>query len=263
MRLSSPRHTLPLVAFLLPVAGCPGPDTNATLADLPGLRISLQTWKASDNQPTSGFAVISYDEQPFMSTHDGSCATLGGDLRGSIDGVELDVNSYGSNDDEFGGCYFAHLYFDHRFPADAPVALTIADDSHEVRAALPAGALAPHFPTLRAPATWAFRGGEQVRLGWSHPADLAEVTLDPYAIGFHIGDRGRPNANGDNFFPLPTTIVGDELRFTIPSPPPITGPGYITIRMGYTVGDATTCEGAAGCRFSASRDFHHTVEIAR
>jgi hypothetical protein len=263
MRLASPRHSLPLLAFILPVAGCPGPDANATLADLPRLRIGLQTWTSSDDRPTSGFATISYDEPAFTAAHEGQCATLGGDLRGAIDGVELDVNSYGSNDEEFGGCYYAHLYFDVRFPADRPSVLTIADDSHTVRAEIAAGSLAPHFPTLRAPSTWEFRGGEPVRLGWSHPADLAENPLDEYDVGFHIGERGQPNANGDNFFPLPTTVTGDELRFTIPSPPPITGPGYITINMGYTVGSATTCEGAAECGFSASRSFDHTVEIVR
>jgi hypothetical protein len=257
-----------LRASLLPsallLAACPGsgPDSNASLADLPRLRVSVQTYEAGDDRPAEGFVTVSYDEDAFIAAH-GRCATLDDDLGGNLDGTDLDATSFGSDDEEFGGCFVPHLPFEIRFADDHASVLTIADHSVTVRAEFPAGAFEAHGPTLIAPTAWRFRGGQEVRVRWSHPADLAEAPLRPTDVGFHIGDRGKPNANGDNFFPLSPQVEGDELRFTIPSPPPITGPGLITFQMGYSVGEATTCTGATTCAYSASRSFDHSVEIER
>lgn len=248
--------------FLLGACPSAGPDGNASLADLPGLRITVQTWDAHDDRPTAGFVSLGYDEATFIAAH-GGCATLGADLDATFDGTDLDPISRGSNDPEFEGCYMPHLPFDLRFADDVASVLTIADDSLTVRAEFPAGAFEAHRPILVEPGAWRFRGGQEVRVGWSHPADLAETPRDWTDVGFHIGDRGRPNGNGDNFFPLSPRVEDEEIRFTIPSPPPITGPGLITFEMGYTVGAATTCTGATDCSFSASRSFDHTVEIER
>jgi hypothetical protein len=100
-------------------------------------------------------------------------------------------------------------------------------------------------------------------LRWSHPTDLAEAPLAWHDVGFHTGERGRPNRNGDNYFSLPPVIDGDELRLTIPAPAPITGPGLILFNLGESVGDATTCGGASRCDYRASRSYHHTVDIER
>ena len=249
-------------ALLLGACPTPGSDSNASLADLPNLRVSVQTSGSSDDKPTSGFVSVSYDEPAFVAAH-GHCATLGDDLGGELDGTDLDATSLGSNDEEFGGCYYPLLPFEIWFADDGAPELTIFDESLTVRAEFPAGAFEAHRPILLEPGEWRFRGGQQVRVGWSHPADLAEAPLQWTDVAFHIGDRGRRNANGDNAFPLSPQLDGEEIRFTVPSPPPITGPGFITFQMGYSGGAATTCTGATRCEYGASRSFAHTVEIER
>lgn len=250
---------LPVLAILLPLGACFGPATNASLADLPDLSVSVQTWDASDDAPTTVDVSLTYDGAAFAATHDGACATLGDDFGGRLDDGRQIWSSRGKDDVDFGGCYVPSLRYEVRFTDDRAAELTIADDSRTIRATFPVGALAPHYPTLRAPAAWKFHGGDAVRVAWSHPDDLA-APLGEFDVGFFADGK---TANGDNFFPLPRQVVGDELRFTIPSPPPITGPGQITFNLGYTVGDAASCTGAARCTYSASHSFGHPVEIAR
>ena len=248
---------------LLFLAACPGPDRNATLADLPGLRVSVSTSSASDREPTRARVVIRYDEDAFKASHEQHCATLGRELRGELDGDALEPTSYGSDEQDFDFCDLPQLEVERREAGDTRSVLTITDDSLTVRAELPVGALAPRQPTLRFPGAWRFTGGQEVRVGWSHPADLTEAPLDPRSVYFHTGDPGPVAPGGVGYVPLPARVDGDELRFTIPSPPPLTGPGLIVFSLGDTVGSAQTCTGATACEYSASRSFSHSVEIAR
>jgi hypothetical protein len=250
------------LACLLLLAGC-GPDPNTDLASLQDrydLRLSLQADAAGDADPTVGSVGIGYDEEHFAFDHDGDCAVLGGDLGGSIGDTELNLNVRGDRDDEFGDCHPARLSFSTRFSSDQPTVLTVADDTATVTAVFAAGALAPHHPILRSHSEWVFRGGEQVRIGWSHPEDLTAITWDEYTVYVRMGELDE-SINRSNSFTLAVSVVGDEIQFTMPSPPPLTGRGRLAFDFAWTGGDAVTCE-ATACTFNLARRYHQSVTIS-
>jgi hypothetical protein len=94
-------------------------------------------------------------------------------------------------------------------------------------------------------------------LGWSHPDDLVTGgDVLPHPVYFHTGTLVDPNS-----FDLDAQLAGDEIRFTIPAPAPITGDGWLVAHFGYANGDATACEGATTCTYSLERGFAHSVVI--
>jgi hypothetical protein len=243
---------LAVLITLLPACAT-DPASNATLADLPDLQIAVQGWMPSDTAPTNGFVTIGYDTATFRSTHDDHCAVLGA-FTATYNGARIEHLDPGGDNDDPVDCAPPSLDFDVQF--DGPTTFVIADDSLTVTAAFDADAFAPRVPTLLSPATWEFHGGDMVRVGWPVPADFTGLAGQPWVVSFSTGKLENNNA-----FDLAPVFAGDEIHFTIPSPPPRTGPGFIEIELGYTVGDATTCDGAARCEFSASRGFSHSVVI--
>ena len=238
-------------------AGCTsGPPANAELAELLSLRVGVQIWESTDREPTKGFFMVGYDEDAFRRAHDGECAVV--DIDAHFDGADLGHVSGGGNDTDFDDCYSPGGEFEIDRIGEQAATLRVSDGSRTIEATFSAAQLAPHQPTLRSPSEWKFGGGDAVVLGWSHPDDFvtgADFLDNP--VYFHTGTLDDPN-----FFDIYNTqLVGDEIRFTIPNPPPIKGSGLIVARFGYAVGNATSCVGAASCTFSREAGYAHSVEI--
>jgi hypothetical protein len=241
-------------ALLLLLSACAGdPAPNARLADLTNIHLSVQGWDPSDTEPTTGFVALSYDAGAFRAAHGGACAVLDGSFRGTVDGVTLDVDAGGGPDD-LDDCSPPALALDSGL--DGATSFVIGDDSLTITAEFAAEAFAPHEPTLRSPSTWRFAAGQAVVVGWSRPEDLVGLGTEPGQIYFHTGTLSDPN-----FFDLSASHTGDEIRFTIPDPAPITGAGLIVFRFGYSNGSAATCTGAASCTYSSTRGYVHSVHI--
>jgi hypothetical protein len=235
-------------------SACTGPTPNATLADLPGRSVSAQIWESTDDKPTPGFATVGYDTEAFRNAHGGECAVI--DLDASFGAAHVDTIWHGG-DDDFDGC--SDPGFELTFPGvgEHDATLRIEDDSLTIEATFSAEQLAPHAPELRSPSMWRFGAGDAVVLGWSHPQDLidgATFLADP--VYFHTGTLTDPN-----YFPITAVLSGDEIRFTLPHPAPITGKGYIVTRFGYVNSAAITCTGATTCSLSREAGFSHTVTI--
>ncbi len=241
-----------LLVFLLPACGT-DPAPNATLAELPNLRFSIQGWGPSDLEPTPGFVALSYDTAAFRAAHGDACAILDGSFRGTVNGTTLRTDPGGGPDD-LDDCSPPALQL---VDASAgPASFVVDDDSLTITAQFAAEAFAPHVPALRAPSVWKFASDQAVTVGWSQPADLVGLAPEPWQVYFHTG-----KFENNNSFDLTPSISGDEIRFTIPRPAPVTGDGLIVFRFGYSNGSATTCIGAASCQYSSTRGYQHSVHI--
>lgn len=213
----------------------------------------------TEGHPTNGRVSIGYDEDAFVAAHGGECARLGDwDIR--FGDARIGSSWSGDDDVDFGGCLLPSANLDiAQFGRDTLGALRIFDDSHTVEAVFGATALVPHLPTLRSPSTWRFAGGDTVVFGWSHPDDLVTgADFLEHPVYFHTGTLDDPN-----FFDLDAQLAGDEITFTVPSPPPITGDGYIVARFGYTSGEADSCTGATRCGYQLEAGYAHAVVIER
>jgi hypothetical protein len=245
--------------LVLVMSGCAaqGVPSNATLADLPNLRLGVQGFIPSDTKPTNGSVFLDYDVATFRSTHGGECAALGGAFHGMLNNIEIAAGGGGDGgpDAIFGECAIPGLEFDVEFVGTTTI--VAADDSLTVTAVLPADAFARHLPTLRSPSDWQFTGGEMVRIGWSQPDDLVGLT-GPFQVAFYITDGNGVSVNNLDFAPQ---YVGDEIRLTIPAPTPVTGSGEIDFRFGYSNGVATTCTNATSCSYSATRGYAHQATM--
>jgi len=237
-------------ALLLLIPACTTNHGNATLADLGNLQVQVQGFSPSDTQPTTGFVALGYDTAAFQSAHGGQCAVVDG-IIGSFNGTALD--SDGGCPDDLGDCLTPSVGFAVEFAGAST--FVVGDDSLTVTAVFAEDAFAPHVPTLRAPAQWQFTGGEAVRVGWSDPADLMNLGVEPFRVTFSA------DVADNNTIDLTPTYSGDEIDFTVPSPPSVTGPGSIVFRFGYANGNATTCTNATSCIFSATLCYEHRVTI--
>jgi hypothetical protein len=233
-----------------------GPPANSRLADLGGVSMSLDIWRAQNDETTEGYIYLNYDIEAFRATH-GECAVLG-DFSVSMPGARVVSKSRGSDDEDFDDCYAPSMALEIPNFGDSDLtSVSISDESLTIDATFAPGVLAPRIPALRSPSTWKFAGAQEVVLGWSHPADLVDGAefLDA-PVYFHTNTGDDPN-----YFDVVSTLSGDEIRFRIPDPPAILGRGYIIARFGYETGEAQTCSGATRCGYSVERGYAHSVEI--
>lgn len=250
------RRVLPVLALV----GCTdGSPPNATLADLPRLSVSMQIWQSSDAGPTTGFMTLGYDSEAFRASHGGECAVIG-DYAVEFAGLEIGRKSRGGDDTDFDDCYAASFELSIPQFGDTPLtSYRISDGSLTIEATFAPDTLVPHEPRLVSPTTWELAGGDAAVMIWSHPEDLIEgASFLPHPVYFHTRRLEDPN-----YFDIDAQLVGDEIRFAIPDPPPIVGDGFIVARFGYVVGDAATCSGATRCAYSLERGYSHSVKITK
>lgn len=239
--------TLVLVAL----TGCMEEErSNATLAELPDVGVSLQLWQGEDRVPTKGFASVSYDEDAFLAANGGQCATVGGLDVTFPNATVLDVSAGGGGDL---GCSYPQFSFelaDFQVATSATLAITIADASSTIAATY--ADLEPRRATLRGGTEWRFTANQVVTLGWSHPQDLVDgAQFTPMTFRTQVGAG----------FDIPATFAGDEITLAFPASLDATGPGSLVTRFGYEVGDATACSGAARCTYSLEAGYAHSAVV--
>jgi hypothetical protein len=242
-----------LIALVALVPACD--PANADLADLPGLRVEMYTHQASDTEPATSEIFLVYDLSAFWATHDNACARIDDATVLRFDGARAELVDRGRNDDF--DCELPRFTLDPFAVTDQEALLTIEDDSLRVSATFAPGTFTPHQPTLRSPSDWTFAAGQNVRIGWSHPSDLSA----PIGAGVVFRIHDVPPWQPGESFDLVTAFVGDEIQFAIPSPPPITGPGYLFFAFEEIMTDASTCENAAACVVRLSPGFRQPVTI--
>jgi hypothetical protein len=241
------------LGWLLAVPACT--SANATLADLPDLRVHIDVRAARDDGPTSGSVLLMYDYRAFHATHGADCATLGS-FRSALTNASITNVTHGSSPEtaENESCLFPSFEFDAHFTPDEPTTLIIRDDSKTITAEYSADTFAPQVPMLRSASDWKFAPGEQVAIGWPHPEDLAIGEVQAIVDFVFEGD--------DLSFTLLPTFVGDEIRFTAPDPPIHTGRGAVELRFGATFGAPVSCTGAY-CTFNVERGYVHSAELTK
>jgi hypothetical protein len=247
-------------AHLLVLVGC-GPTPNATLADLPDLRVGVivdnEVDSDDDNtRPSKVLIGLHYDEDAFRSEH-GDCATLEGG-EGTINGVSLELESPGDRDKEIDECNHPYFGSDTFFlGAFEPGRLELGDGTLQISATFEGDPFGARIAKPVAPSTWNLRAGEPFAFSWSHTPDLAGITPDRVAIhfkqGYHRGDK------------LTVTEVTDsEIRGVAPSVPEYTGEGTLEILLlgaSSTWDVATTCVGAAECNCTSYRLYDHVASL--
>jgi hypothetical protein len=247
-----------LVALL---AGCTSP--NATLADLPNLRVGVIVDEEldSDGDDTSRPSTVQiglyYDETTFRREH-GECATLDeDDISGTVNGdVKLRVASAGDRDKEIDECNPPYL----RTPTfvlgiHEMGRVEFRDSSLAISAEFPAAVFGPRMAS--AP-SWNLVAGQPFAFTWSHPEDLVGVTPDRVSVSFPHGNY----VLGEDF--TVTEVTATEIRGVVPAAPEYTGSGAVQILI-FDASEwtpATSCVGAAECNATSYRIYKHTAELA-
>ena len=249
-------------------AGCTTP--NATLADLPDLRIGvivdddLDSDADDTSRPSHVTISLSYDMAAFRQSI-GGCATIDDDIRGSVNGnVRLRVSSQGDVDHEIDECNVPYL--------DTPVfvlgiheigRVEFDDGSLAVSAEFPAPVFGPRMarPVPVAPATtasWDLVAGQPFAFAWSHPQDLVGVTPD--RVTAHL-------SHGYDYYGVEftvTEVTETEIRGVIPATPDYVGEGIVELLISNassTWDPATSCVGAAQCNATSYRLYKHTATL--
>jgi len=236
------RRLVPLLLLLVPAC-----HDAAQLADLPGLEVSVRVWGADSDLPGQlGSVYLNFDGDAYRAAHDGDCPALG-DVQVVFDGVATE-----RVDPPYDGgpCLATRFELAADIPTDRPLVVTVVDESLSVRAELDSAPLVGRSATLRSPGDWTLTGGEEVVVGWSHPDDLATIGAVAYFLqgsaGFMIEDL---------------TLTGDEIRFSIPPSPAVTGAGKLHFSAGFLEGDATACANAAACTWTTVHSYDQSVVI--
>jgi hypothetical protein len=244
-----------IVLLVVWLSACGGGDGNAELADLPELRLDMYAHQASATEPARLDIYLTYNLSTFWAAHDNECARLDDTTTLRINDVRADLDERGQNDDF--DCELPHFVLEPFDVTDEAALLTAEDDSVRVSAAFEAGTFTPHVPTLRSPNDWTFAAGQDVRVGWSHPEDLTR----PIGAGVVYRLHADPPWQPDESFELQASFADDEIQFAIPSPPPLSGPGYLFFAFAPIVVDATTCENASACQVHLSPGYRQPVTI--
>ena len=237
--------------LVLALVAC-GPPVNATLADLPELRVQLQTNREVDNNdddrsPRWVMAWLYYDAEAFMATHGGACATL--DVSGTFNGADLDLANPGQNDEDGTTCMTPYLDTKMVLGADEPGHLVLDDGGHTIEATYAPGVLT-RVARLESHPSWSFRAGERVIVSWSHPADLVGRAASDIEVRVGYAD-GQDVA-----------INGNEIHFTVPKLPPNDAKVVdIILRPFSEPGEAQSCTGAPRCGYDALLGYEHTVHL--
>ena len=242
--------------FLGLAAACGGgASPNATLADLPGLRLVLSMTEleddadGDDSRPTDVNVSLRYDLDAFMNAHGGDCAVVDS-VEGTCNGLELSLLPGGPDDFD---CSEPRLQARVELPVADSSTVTIQDRTLTATATYGA-VLAPRIATLQSATEWRFAAGETAVVAWSHPEDFVAAPTE--LVSFETTRHVSPN-----FFVAPSTFVDDEIHFTIPSPAPVDGDGQLRFLFRIAEGAATTCTGATACMYYSAIAYRHAVEI--
>jgi hypothetical protein len=253
------RTALLLVLALL--AGCSsGPPPNARLADLPGLSIGFMASGVSDSAPAPSHLFVSYDIPAFRAIHHGDCAVVDDSIAGTFNGLSIPVTTLGGGPGDLPAGNCGGPGFDLSVSFGDHATFVVWDGSLTVTADF-GTTLVPRVPTLRSPAAWRFAAGEAVSVGWPVAADLPTTPQGYPQVYFSTGRTAVDPAGGTNYFDLAPQFSGDQIDFTVPSPAPVTGPGFIVFAFGWVDFAAIACTGATACTAQLPRGYQHSVEI--
>jgi hypothetical protein len=234
---------------LVPACGDDGSgpsDSNALLADLPGLRLSGEIGRhlVGSTIETELHLALVYDSLAFQVTHDGDCARLDESLRITWNGTTSEVADRGS-------VYHAGAECDGpsiaaKVPGAAPTELAIGDDSGALTARFE-DPLVGRSASLRAgPAE--LKAGDAITLALTHPDDFSGAVL-------------KATVDELNGTPLAVTVADGAVTLTMPTPLPFSGNGVVVATLGAKEAPVLSCPTGAACQLYVGVDHRTTVRL--
>lgn len=225
------------------------PDTNATLADLQGLRLRAEIRRhiVGGNVASDLSLVLTYDPLAFQVAHDGECARLDDTLKVTWSGTTESFQGRGSRyplaDD-----VCQPLTYERTVTVGGPTELAVGDASFAFSARFEDPMAGRSASLVAGPAE--LTAGATMTLGLTHPGDFGSAYLGPTVDALATT-------------PVAAVTNGSSVDLTMPSPLPFAGDGVLFATLGSASATVTSCPDEVACELTVGVDYRAPVRLAR